>query len=210
MSCRPVIRCLSILPVLIVLTLSGCAGLNKPYGGKSRFVIGDIVLPADRIEAAPLQLPLTVREFDISPVFDTAAFISRTGPFGFRTDYYNEFMVSPALMMTAIFENALLSTRIFVSNAFGAPSADGYRLAGRIIRLYMDHRNPPAPESVLEMHLTLIRTEAGKSRVLVDRTYACRYPADSSSPGSYAAALSRAAAQVFTEFHTDIKRALIP
>ena len=135
--------------VVMLLALVGC----RPAAYDGRFY----VLEAKRAqESSPMrsEVALEVRRFGVDAVFAEKPLVYRTGPLSYEPDYYNEFLVSPAVMVTDRTRNWLadsgLVTQVLVPGSRIEPT---HTLEGHITEMYGDLRDPAEPAAVLRQFL---------------------------------------------------------
>lgn len=145
------------LPAMLIMAwalvlLPACFPLERNIGEKKLYSLG--AKPVPRVNSMPGTLPtLLVKEFDITSMYTSNSFVYRMDEFQFKTDYYNEFIISPQRMITAAVKQALFDARLF-SKPMGGKPAD-HRLHGRVVRIYGDFRQANRPLAVMEISLTL-------------------------------------------------------
>jgi len=145
------------LPVMVVIAwamvlLPGCFSLERNIGEKKLYSLEATTFPEVTSTSSPLPT-LLVKEFDSAPLYSSNSFVYRRDEFQFKTDYYNEFIISPQRMITAAVKQALFDTRRFSAPLAGQPA--DHRLQGSVVRLYGDFRQENRPLAVMEISLTL-------------------------------------------------------
>jgi hypothetical protein len=177
---------------LMALACSGCSGIRHDYPEKTTFRItaraaaqGDPKLKAGS--------PLLVRQLDISPEFESDAFVYRIGRNRFKTDYYHGFVVPPARMLTDIVAESLYATDRFLAAGTKSTPPTRYQLSGKIIDLYADLRNPSRYEALIAMRLTLDADTGKGFEPVVHHLYRETIPFDTLDPDLYIDGLNRGA-----------------
>ena len=197
-----------IVACLAGLLLSGCAGARQKYIEKRYFVVR-----ADRPDgkaASAGKRILQVRKFRVSPGFDGRNFVYRRDEYGYKTDFYNRFLVAPDELLTE-------QTRLWLrrSGLFGhVVSPDSHMLAdyiveGAINSLYGDFREGRPPGAVIKVQFFLIDDGPAKAGVILDRQYQQTVDLDSDTPESLIRGWNRALEGILSRFEQDLKTALV-
>lgn len=150
--------------------------------------------------------PLVFKPFTIDPAFDSHEFIFRTDANRYRFDYYNEFINSPAMLISD-----KLSQLIYTSDSFQPVSLDRkentpYRLSGRIIQLYGDVQNPRIPKAVIKIRLSLERKHGQQFKHVMDKTYKSAQVIFSQMPDHLIQGWQTGISQIADEFIYDFKQ----
>ena len=95
----------------------------------------------------------------------------------YDTDYYSEFLVAPARLITDRMRNwiaeAELCARVLDSGSLVEPT---HSLEGHITRLYGDYRDKDARKAIMEIRLYLISHKDLGQAILLGKTYAQTEP----------------------------------
>lgn len=192
--------------ILILLTSAGCgsAPYNKRY----------YILDANRHSKAKKtcsDIILDVRTFTIDSAFDSKGLVYRKGEFEYEADFYNEFLVSPATMITEKTRSWLSQSGLFarVLDKAGYSEAS-HILEGNITSLYIDFREKASPLAIVEMRIFLVADATAKESLILGKTYK-----SSSSPRSGAAedlveAFDHCLEEILTDLEKDLAAKLQP
>lgn len=178
---------------VFILIAAGCGGLKKEFIQKQYydFELNQIV---DRSYSDQGE-PLLVKTFEINPAFDFQAFTYRLTRNEYTNDYYNEFIASPAQLITDKTREILYGSTYFSPPINEKKQKITYRLSGKIVSLYGDFTDSSAPFSVLELRFTLDRlTEKEKGQAyehVFCKTYSEELKLDAALPGSLIRGWSR-------------------
>ena len=93
------------LVCLASLLLAVAACLNKSYQEKRSFVLD--VSSESREPASESPIVLKIRKFRVSPLFVGRSMVYRIGELQYENDYYDEWFVSPSLLLTRQFHDWL-------------------------------------------------------------------------------------------------------
>ncbi len=196
--------------------LSGCSPLQKDFRSKNYFSLE--IAPLERPESeVPDLLPkgLLIRELAISPEFATSFFVYQISPVQYEEDYYNQFMVPPARMITNLLRENLYDAGLFRPVFQGNPADIDFRLWGKIVHLYVDMKDIAHPYCVLSMRLILEKQETGVLQgesdqeqgfaQVVCQLYEARVPVASNTPGKIALGWSECLHQILSQFYEDMQ-----
>ena len=162
------IRCSAL--VLLMLT-AACVGIEKSYLDKRYFVLA--IKQSDNSSGTQNNGILQVANIRVSPRYEDKSFVYRTSESGYESDFYNQFLVSPAALLGEEVRKGLTRARLFrhVINALSQVEPS-YVLEGVVDALYGDFRDPSAPKAVLEMEFFLRKESASKAEIVADKRYA--------------------------------------
>jgi uncharacterized lipoprotein YmbA len=161
-------RLLPPLACLAALLLAACAFHAPP---KPRYFVLDPGKPPAMEALRPANAPANaaVSFVDVSAPFASDGFVYQTGNHHWETDPYNQFLVSPATMMTSIVRNWTRDSGLYGDVAGPmAGSGQEFLIDCDLTELYGDFRNPSAPLAVLTLEAQVTRA-TDKGRVIVFR-----------------------------------------
>ena len=78
--------------------LAGCVNFKRSFPEKRRFSLD--VAREGTARHAGSKAVLRVCRFDVSPRYEARALAYRTNELSYESDYYNEFVISPGLLIT--------------------------------------------------------------------------------------------------------------
>lgn len=199
MRCPPRLRVL----LLSCAMSSGCLGLGKDYPEKKLFLL-ETVRTADAA-AASRRPVLRVRPFRISPSYSGTEFLYRTGESSVETDYYNEFLIPPARLIT---ENAMAwleASRAFQSVLdYSSPMLARYVLDGNVRSIYGDYREEGRAQAVIEFQAFVTQEAAWEEGMLLQRDYSRRISVPDDSPEALVAGWNQCLSAIFTDMERDL------
>lgn len=188
--------------IAMPLMLGGCLNLNKSYPEKRSFVLD--VGAAQPSPAADASAVLRMGRFRVSPLFAGRAMVYRVGELQYDSDFYNEWLVSPSVLLTQQFQGWLSKSNRFRFVLTGMNHVEStHILEGTVTEFYGDYRSGDSPHAVLGMEMMLIDDRKDES-VLFRRSYRQEVPLADRSPDALAAGLSQAARQVLVDFDRDL------
>ena len=155
-----------VVAVTIVIFISA-AGCNQKSYQKMQYILeAKRAYPPEEKRIAD---SLFVNRFTINPEFDSKQFVYQISNFEYEADYYNEFYIPPAIMITQKVSNWLSESGLFqrVSESIGYSSTPDYILEGNIVSLYCDFRDPTLPMAVMEIRFFLSKNKSMEDPVLV-------------------------------------------
>jgi len=195
------------LLALLVLC-AGCVGIEKSYPDKRYFVLE---APANLSPTNPsANETLQVSNIRVSPRYADRSFVYRTSESGYESDFYNQFLVSPASLITEEVRKDLTASQVFkyVISASNQ-SQPSYVLEGTVNALYGDFRNANAPGAVLEMEFFLTSDIPEKPGILMQKRYAKSLPLTGRTPEALIKGWNEALEEILTSLVADLKAAAL-
>ena len=189
-----------------VILTGGCTVFSeKEYPVKRQYAI-DVARSGPR--QAKDMAAVKVRRFQVAERFAGTEFVYRTGPVSYQTDFYNEFLVSPAAMITEETRQWLDASGVF-SGAIDTSSriAARFVLEGNITGLYGDLTASDKPLAVLEIQFSLIDDDRSDSGVAFHKTYAAASPLGSAGAEDVAKGYSACLTEILKQLEADLLKA---
>jgi cholesterol transport system auxiliary component len=195
-STTAVLTCLCV----VVTTASGCVDLKKSYPEKRSFVL-DVGVPPQEA-ALNTAIVLKVNKFRVSPLFAGRAMVYRVADLQYETDFYDEWFVAPATLVTQQVQHALSRSSGFQMGVLGTNHVEPtHLLEGTVTEFYGDFRTTPL--AVLGLDLYLL--DAVRDRQpLFRRTYHQEVPLRDRSSEALAIGLSDALTTILAEVGKDL------
>ena len=190
---------------LLCAALAGCS-LTRSPPVKETYLLEPAMPPA-----ASRTQPLSVRVagVNIAAPYRARQFIYRINALRYETDYYSEFLVAPAAMLTEQTVRALEAARVFSRVVPPGSGADAdVELEGFASALHADAKQPGTPSSA-ELAITYYATShaSGATTPGGSKDYRRTVPLAQQTPGGYAAALNGAFADILAELTRDLAAA---
>jgi cholesterol transport system auxiliary component len=188
--------------LLLAFFCCGCVSLERSYPEKRYFVIEVKPSADNRADAGQV---LSLPYLHISPRYAERSFIYRTSETEYESDFYNQFLSAPAVMITEEMRRALAASTKF-KHVVGptSPLTADYVLEGSINSLYGDFRKPSAPAAVLEIEFFLHNENPGNSGVVLQKRYLKSVPLKEKSPEALAKGWSEALEAIAAMFVADV------
>ena len=151
-----------------------------------------------------------VDRFTIDAAFVGKSLVYRTGQLQYLTDFYNEFLVLPAVMITEETRNWLAQSGLFARVTGPAPrTTPTHLLEGNIVELYGDLRDKNDPKAVMQIRVFVSRFDAeGRPAFLYGKDYSATSPVESHDPAGLVDALSRCFRTILTDLQKDLAEKL--
>jgi cholesterol transport system auxiliary component len=194
--------------VALAAVLASCA-LSQPAPPKRMFLL-EPVMPA--AVAAPRAAVLRAGTVNVAAPFRGKGFVYREGEFRYEADYYDEFFIAPAAMLTDTTAKAMASANVFRQIiAAGARSDEGdYVLDGFVSELFADARDRAAPAAVLAVTFYLSTADPLNLRVLWSREYRQRIVFSGTDPEALVRAWNAAWSTTYADLARDLAAADLP
>jgi cholesterol transport system auxiliary component len=190
------------LVCLATLLLAVAACLNKSYQEKRSFVLD--VSSESREPASESPIVLKIRKFRVSPLFGGRAMVYRIGELQYENDFYDEWFVSPSLLLTRQFHDWLSKTGRFRFVLVGTDHVEPtHLLEGSVAEFYGDYRLAQSPKAIFGIELLLL-DRLNEPQVIFRRTYHKEVPLADRSPDALAGGLSQAVRLVLVDLEREI------
>jgi cholesterol transport system auxiliary component len=201
MRSRIIKFCACLNLIVILLMTFGCG--PKPYN-KRYYALG--VQHQAKTTKSDNKFILDVRSFTIDSAFESKALVYRKGNFEYESDFYNEFLVSPAIMITEKTRNWLAASGIFERVLDkGNYIEPNHTLEGNITALYSDLREHKA---IIEMRIFLIANIDRKESTILARTYRTSRGLKSETTESLIEAFDICLKQILSDLEEDLREKL--
>jgi cholesterol transport system auxiliary component len=190
---------------LLALALcTACVGIERSYPDRRYFVLdaGANTKPSD----SPANETLQISSIRVSPRYADRSFVYRTSDGGYESDFYNQFLIAPAFLITEEVRKGLMGSQVFkyVISA-SSPLQPSYVLEGTVNALYGDFRNADSPRAVLEMEFFLTSEIPGKPGILMQKRYAQSIPLGGRSPEALVKGWNQALGEILVSLALDLK-----
>lgn len=154
---------------LAIVVLDGCVGLSRNYPEKHSYALE--VVRQSQPFTPTLGTVLKIRRFHASPDVGFKNLVYRLSDARYEADFYNEWFVTPNVMLTQQVLNWLTEARLFeyVMDSSGPLSAT-HILGGTVTALYGDYRTTP-PKAVLGLQLFVVHETSSHSDIVLQREY---------------------------------------
>ena len=192
----------------LLALLAACSVITRPAPVRQTFLLAPSLPPAVS-QAQPGAL--RVGNIKVAAPFRGKSFVYRTGDLSFETDYYVEFLVPPAAMLTEQTARALDRAKPFARIAGPGAAADAeWVLDGFAAALYADTRETGKPAAELAITYYLTAAGGAERTPVWTREYRRHAPMRNSSPTAYAEALNTAFGEIVAELARDLASAQLP
>ncbi len=176
----------------LLVFVAGCSSMPPP---KPKYFLLDPGKPVSMKALRPSNAPATasVSFVDVAAPFASDGFVYQVTPGRWETDPYNQFLVSPADMMTSSLRNWTRECGLYGDVAVpGAGGGQDYLIDCDLTEIYGDFSNPFAPRAILTIEAQVFhRTDKGRDMVL-RRTFTQSVPVASRTPDALVEAWNEA------------------
>jgi cholesterol transport system auxiliary component len=187
---------------LACVLLATAACFNKSYQEKRSFVL-DVSAESREPDSESPIVP-KIKKFRVSPLFVGRAMVYRIGELQYENDFYDEWFVSPGLLLTGQFHDWLSKTGRFRFVLVGTNHIEPtHLLEGNVAELYGDYRLAQSPKAIFGIELVLL-DGPNEWQIIFRRTYHREVPLADRSPDALAEGLSQAVRLVLVELERDI------
>ncbi len=188
--------------IVLAIILSGC-GVD-PH---SRHYY---ILDATR-RAAPAktegEIILEVQRFTTDSTFASKKLVYRKTEFEYESDFYDEFFVSPAAMLTEKSRNWLAQSGLFARVLDpGSYTKPTHTLHANITALYVDVRDKKSPAAVIQMRVFLTPQQPAEKLIILAETYNASVDVESNTAEAFVQGFNRCLEQILTDLENDLQQ----
>jgi cholesterol transport system auxiliary component len=192
----------------VAALVAGCSAITREAPVRQTFLL-EPKLPPALTQSQPGALRVGV--VNVAAPYRGKTFVYRMSELRFETDFYVEFLVPPAAMLTEQTTRALVSARPFTRIAGPGAAADAeWVLDGFASALYADTRNEG--KSTAELSITYYLTPAGgaEQTPVWTHEYTRHAAMRDGSAAAYADALNAAFGEIVAELAQDLSNVSLP
>ena len=203
---RPrIARALALVTMALVATSMVACSLSRESVAKRTFLLEPTPPPMATVQKlTSLRLGLV----NVAAPYRGKAFVYRQGELKYEADFYSEFFVSPAAMLSEATARALSAANVFRRTVPpGASDPADYVLDGFASELYGDMREPAKPVAAVAITYYLSPSNALSPNVVWTREYRQRAPAGAATPDAFAKALNVALSAILADLARDLAAA---
>jgi ABC-type uncharacterized transport system auxiliary subunit len=204
MSHRRVNALLCLILALSALVIGGCG--QGSYG--KEYYILDVIRNAGPSEVKGDET-LEVRRFNIGAAFASRNMIYRLGQFQYEPDYYHQFLIAPATMVTEETRHWLADSGLFKQVLPSASQVTPtYSLQGIITALYGDFTDKATPTAVVRIRFFLMQHQNGGDTIIFSQAYKAAAPLPDRTGRALIDAFSKDMVDILTHFEADLGKFL--
>jgi cholesterol transport system auxiliary component len=194
------------LTAMLMALLSGCVSLERTYPDKRFFVLEVNGAASASSGGAVNDAILQVSTLRISPRYQDRSFVYRVSDTGYETDFYNQFLASPAGLISEEIRKGLIAEQLFKFVISPSNSqAPSYVLDGTINGIYGDFRNLNAPAGVIDLEIFVTSDVPAKPGILMQKRYVKSVPVSSRSPEALVKSWDQALEEIVAALAADLQ-----
>jgi len=201
-------RALALVAMALLAASMVACSLSRESVAKHTFLLEPTPPPMASVQKLT---SLRVGLVNVAAPYRSKAFVYRQGELKYEADFYSEFFVSPAAMLSEATARALSAANVFRRTV--PPSASDpadYVLDGFASELYGDMRDPAKPVAAVAITYYLSPSNALSPNVVWTREYRQRAPAAAATPDAFAKAWNVALSAILADLARDLAAADLP
>jgi len=206
MNDRLIRLCFGLSVITSTIILAGCG--QESYD-KQHYILD--TQRASSVVASNSANIIEIRRFTSNSAFSAKSLIYRVGEFEYELDFYNEFLVSPAAMITEKVRNWLAGSGVARRVLDPGSNVDPtHIIEGNIIAFYGDFRAKSAPKAIMEIRIFLLETKTEtESGIVFGKTYKSSVGLESNGPEDLVSAFDRCLVEILTNLEEDLAERLL-
>jgi len=197
----------AVLCSMVVAAFSaGCVQLSRAHPDRRNYVL-EVSRPESSTAEAARADSISVRNFTISPRYESGELVYRQSEFNYAADFYNRFFVSPEILVTEETRTWLKGSGMFRNILEpGSHAIAQYILEGSITTIQGDYRKTPL--AVLEIQFLVSEGAEARGKILMQKDYRKEIPLPKAEAKALVQGLNQALAQILQDFEADLRKAL--
>lgn len=188
-----------IVITISVLALTGC--VSKQQFAKQRYWLD--IQRKSTVSSESYDRILVVESFSIDSAFRTNSIVCKKSAYEFENNFYMEYLVPPAKMITEQTRKWLNESGVFAqvlqSGSLVKPT---HVLQGHVSKLYVDKSD--MDNIVAQVEITFYLLDGKSDEIVSTKTYAVAKSMDSGSTEDYFKALKKALTAILEECEADL------
>ena len=202
------IRALAAMAMIAAAAAIAACSLTRPSVTKQTFLLEPTPPPMASVQKLT---SLRVGLVNVAAPYRSKAFVYRQSELKFETDFYSEFFISPAAMLSEATARALSTANVFRRTvpSSAADPAD-YALEGFASEFYADLRDPAKPTAAIAITYYLSPSNALTPTVIWTKEYRQRAPAAAATSEAVARAWNAALSAILADLARDLAATELP
>ena len=201
-------RVLAVAAMALLASALVACSLSRPQVARRTFLLEPTPPPMASVQKLT---SLRVGLVNVATPYRGKAFVYRQSELKFEADFYSEFFVSPAAMLSEATARALAAANVFRRTVPpGAADPADYVLDGFASELYGDLRDPAKPMAAVAITYYLSPSNALAPTVIWTREYRQRAPVAEATPDAFARAWNVALSAIVADLARDLAAAELP
>jgi cholesterol transport system auxiliary component len=194
------------LSLLWCVLLCACVNLERSYPDKQYFVFD--VRSKQPSTTRAVKGVLAVSDMRVSRRYESQSFVYRLSETSYESDFYNQFLIAPAALITEEVRKALAQAQVF-EHVIGSSTdwEPTYRLQGVVNSLYGDFTDAQAPRAIIEMQFFLTKKTPAGEEIVTAKRYIKSVPVSARSPDALVKGWNTALEDILNSFIADLKSA---
>lgn len=192
--------------LLSCILLFSCVNLERSYPEKHYFALE--INPKEQPSTGTVKGVLAVSDMRVSQRYEGQSFVYRLSETSYESDFYNQFLIAPAALITEDVRKALAQSQVFEHVISASTDLEAtYRLQGVVNSLYGDFSNANAPRAVIEMQFFLTRKTPTGEKIIMAKRYRKSVPVSARSPDALVKGWDTVLEDILSSFCADLKSA---
>ena len=195
--------------VLVFLVVSGilspgCARFHKSFPDIKTYSLDAGPGKHAAFSGPPISVRLNTME--VAPQFADRYLTYRTDEMSYESDFYNQLMASPAVIIRDQAREWLQASPVIEYILPAGSSVESYYLIdGRVLEFYGDYRRPDEPKAVLKIEWTLSKSATEGREVVFQKVYPETFSISGTSPRLLLQGWDQTLIKILSAFEGDLR-----
>ena len=196
---------ISCLALFLSYFSAGCLRMDQSIPDKQYFML-DISRHKSTVADAGRGPTLMVRNFFVSPLYDGKAFVYRTSPMRYESDFYNAFFISPGTMLSEETRKWFQKSSLFIVVADpGSVPQPFYVLEGNVSAFYGDYKEKAKPRAILEITFSIFKNASTHNALVFQKDYREAVVLEQGGPKALVMGWSKALERILIALEKELK-----
>lgn len=197
------IKLMHYISIIFMMMTTSCLNTQSIYPEKKYYLL-ETVQPTISTKVTPREV-LRIAKFRMSPAFTGKGFIYKKNEITYDTDFYNEFLVSPDIMLAEVvrkwFDSSGLFKRVTCSPGH---FKEKFILEGAVTAMYGDYSNKKTPIAVLNIQFFLIKDSGLSYHMILRKNYNKQIIVKTNKTNSLVKGWNQLLTEMLSDFQSEI------
>ncbi|MBF0451885.1 MAG: hypothetical protein HQK75_14365 [Candidatus Magnetomorum sp.] len=194
--------------IVTIMLIPSCLNIQSIYPEKKYYLLETLHPPVPG-KVTPRDV-LRIAKFRMSPAYTGKGFIYKKSEISYDTDFYNEFLVSPDIMLAEIVRKWFDLSHLFL-RVTSSPGhfKEKYILEGAVSAMHGDYSDPKSPMAVLDMQFFLIEDNGLSYALILQKSYRKQIVINKHRTFSLLKGWNQSLTEMLADFQSEISKKIV-